>query len=84
MFVMSLFANLQLDQRNGGATCRSRPVHTMYVTCLQSEWTSLTEREIRSFVAVTDEPAPELAVAGRDRCIVNLWIDGLHRKHEAR
>jgi putative SOS response-associated peptidase YedK len=47
----------------------------MAVACLVSHWTpppGSDEPEFWSFAAVTDEPPPEVAAAGHDRCIVPL------------
>jgi putative SOS response-associated peptidase YedK len=42
----------------------------MLVACLWSRWTSKDEPDLLSFAAITDEPPPEVAAAGHDRCIV--------------
>ncbi len=47
----------------------------MTIACLYSHWTppvGSNEQELRSFAAVTDEPPPEVAAAGHDRCIIPL------------
>lgn len=51
-----------------------RPPQDMYVACLYSHWTSpeAGEPDLWSFAAVTDDPPPEVAAAGHDRCIVQL------------
>lgn len=51
-----------------------RPAQDMYVACLYSHWTPSTpdEPDLWSFAAVTDDPPPEVAAAGHDRCIVQL------------
>lgn len=58
---------------------RPRPQHDMLVACL---W-SFDERDgLYSFAAITDEPPPEVAAAGHDRCIIPIkrehldaWLD---------
>jgi putative SOS response-associated peptidase YedK len=50
---------------------RPRPQHDMIVACLWSHWRSGGE-ELYSFAAITDEPPPEIAAAGHDRCIVPI------------
>ena len=45
---------------------------TMLVACLWSCWTGPGGEELLSFAAITDEPPPEVAAAGHDRCIVPL------------
>jgi putative SOS response-associated peptidase YedK len=48
---------------------RPDPPHDMLVACL---W-SLDERDgLYSFAAITDEPPPEIAAAGHDRCIIPI------------
>jgi putative SOS response-associated peptidase YedK len=49
----------------------------MLVACLWSRWTGSggtgsNEPSVCGFAAITDEPPPEVAAAGHDRCIVNL------------
>jgi putative SOS response-associated peptidase YedK len=58
---------------------RPNPQHDMLVACL---W-SFDERDgLYSFAAITDDPPPEIAAAGHDRCIipikrehVDAWLD---------
>ena len=48
---------------------RPNPPHDMLVACI---W-SLDERDgLYSFAAITDEPPPEIAAAGHDRCIIPI------------
>ncbi|HKZ11451.1 MAG TPA: SOS response-associated peptidase family protein [Rhodanobacteraceae bacterium] len=48
---------------------RPNPPHDMLVACL---W-SFDERDgLYSFAAITDEPPPEIAAAGHDRCIIPI------------
>jgi putative SOS response-associated peptidase YedK len=44
----------------------------MLVACLWSRWQGAGEPDLQSFAAITDEPPPEVAAAGHDRCIVPL------------
>jgi putative SOS response-associated peptidase YedK len=44
----------------------------MLVACLWSHWTGPDGEELLSFAAITDEPPPEVAAAGHDRCIVPI------------
>jgi putative SOS response-associated peptidase YedK len=44
----------------------------MLVACLWSRWTALGEPDLLSFAAITDEPPPEVAAAGHDRCIIPI------------
>lgn len=63
---------------------RPRPVQDMRVACLWSRWTdpSGQEPDLLSFAAITDDPPPEIAAAGHDRCIIPIkpehldaWLD---------
>jgi len=51
---------------------RPRPAHDMLVACLWSHWQGKDEPELLSFAAITDEPPPEVAAAGHDRCIIPI------------
>jgi putative SOS response-associated peptidase YedK len=44
----------------------------MLVACLWSRWSAPGKPELLSFAAITDEPPPEVAAAGHDRCIVPI------------
>jgi putative SOS response-associated peptidase YedK len=48
------------------------PDQDMYVACLWSHWTGNGQPDLLSFAAVTDDPPPEIAIAGHDRCIVPI------------
>jgi putative SOS response-associated peptidase YedK len=57
------------------------PTQEMYVACLWSHWQEGGE-ELDSFTAITDEPPPEVAAAGHDRCLIpikeehiELWLN---------
>jgi putative SOS response-associated peptidase YedK len=51
---------------------RPRPTQDMLVACLWSKWTRPGEPDLLSFAAITDEPPPEIAAAGHDRCIIPI------------
>lgn len=48
------------------------PAQTMLVACLWSHWTAPGQPDLLSFAAITDEPPPEVAAAGHDRCIIPI------------
>jgi putative SOS response-associated peptidase YedK len=48
------------------------PPQPMYIACLWSHWTDPKLPDLKSFAAITDEPPPDVATAGHDRCIINL------------
>jgi putative SOS response-associated peptidase YedK len=51
---------------------KPRPAQDMLVACLWSLWTGAGEPDLLSFAAITDEPPPEIAAAGHDRCIIAI------------
>ena len=56
---------------------KPRGLDTMYVACLWSHWQEGAET-LDSFAAITDEPPPEVASAGHDRCIVPIKEENIH------
>jgi putative SOS response-associated peptidase YedK len=48
---------------------RPNPPHDMLVACL---WSFDERADLYSFAAITDEPPPEIAAAGHDRCIIPI------------
>lgn len=50
---------------------KPRAMGTMLVACLWSHWKE-GDDELLSFAAITDEPPPEVAAAGHDRCIIPI------------
>jgi len=51
---------------------KPRPAGELLVACLWSHWTAPREPELRSFAVITDDPPPEIAAAGHNRCPINL------------
>jgi hypothetical protein len=51
---------------------RPNPPQEMLIACLWSHWQGKDEPDLRSFAAVTDDPPEEVALAGRDRCIIPI------------
>ena len=49
----------------------------MLVACLWSMWTAPGKPDLLSFAAITDEPPPEVAQTGHDRCIIPLKHENL-------
>ena len=54
-----------------------RPAEDMLVACLWSRWTGNDEPDLLSFAAITDEPPPEIAAAGHDRCIIPIKAENI-------
>jgi putative SOS response-associated peptidase YedK len=49
-----------------------QPPQEMLVACLWSHWTHPTDPDLYSFAAVTDDPPPEVAATGHNRCIIAI------------
>ncbi len=59
-----------------------RASQPMLVACLWDLWQAPGKPDLYSFAAITDEPPPEVAATGHDRCIIPLeasaidaWLD---------
>jgi len=48
------------------------PAQHMLVACLWSHWRGAGGEELLSFAAITDDPPPEIAAAGHDRCVIPI------------
>lgn len=51
---------------------RPDPPQTLLVACVWSRWTKPGEKDLLSFANITDDPPPEIAEAGHDRCPVPI------------
>ena len=49
-----------------------QPAQDLLIACLWSKWSEPGARDLHSFAAITDEPPPEIAAVGHDRCIIAL------------
>jgi len=84
MVVESFYENVRLhvmehrelehgeEEKNVVLQFTPEPAQTMLIACLWSHWTDPKEPSVRGFAAITDEPPPDVAAAGHDRCIINL------------
>jgi len=78
LMVVSAFYEHVAPSRPGAETekvildIKPRPQQNMLVACLWSRWTAPGEPDLLSFAAITDEPPPEVAAAGHDRCIIPI------------
>jgi putative SOS response-associated peptidase YedK len=73
--VTAFYENVDRGGENAVLEFRPEPAQDMLVACLWSHWTppkGSDEPELLSFAAITDEPPPEVAAAGHDRCIVPI------------
>jgi len=44
----------------------------MFVACLWDHWQKAGASDLYSFAAITDDPPPEVAATGHNRCIIPL------------
>lgn len=51
---------------------RPNPPDTLLVACIWSYWTAPGEKDLLSFAIITDDPPPEIAEAGHDRCPIAI------------
>lgn len=56
-----------------------QPASDMLVACLWDSWQKPGEPALLSFAAITDDPPPEVAVTGHNRCIIPLKPQNLSR-----
>lgn len=49
-----------------------RPATQMLVACLWAHWTGKDEPDLDSFAAITDDPPPEIAATGHNRCVIPI------------
>jgi putative SOS response-associated peptidase YedK len=49
-----------------------QPASNMLVACLWDRWEQQGEPDLYSFAAITDEPPPEVAATGHNRCIIPI------------
>lgn len=73
MVANAFYENVSRPEGNVVLEFRPRPAQDMLVACLWSRWVSPDgQEELLSFAAITDEPPPEVAAAGHDRCIIPI------------
>jgi putative SOS response-associated peptidase YedK len=70
---------LETHGRDGNVVLEFRPGNSelLHVACLWSRWSAPGEPDLLSFAAITDEPPPEIAAAGHDRCIIPIRPDNI-------
>jgi putative SOS response-associated peptidase YedK len=54
-----------------------QPAADMYVACLWDRWQSRGQPDLYSFAVITDDPPPEIAATGHDRCPIPLQVDNV-------
>lgn len=82
IIVTHFYENVDRDGKNAVLEFSPNPPQEMLVACLWSKTEDRDGSSLRSFAAITDEPPPEIAAAGHDRCIVPIkhehldaWLD---------
>jgi putative SOS response-associated peptidase YedK len=84
MVASAFYEHVDRDGANTILEFKPGDASDMLVACLWSRWTDPDGEELLSFAAITDEPPPEVAAAGHDRCIIPIkpehldaWLDPL-------
>ncbi len=89
MVVSSFFENVALQdyerralapgekERNVVLHFNPRPAADMLVACLWDHWQAPGVPDLYSFTAITDEPPPEVAATGHNRCLIPLKSEDL-------
>lgn len=72
----AFFEHVERDGRHQVLEFRPDDGQPLLAACLWSRWTGEGE-DLLSFALVTDEPPPEVAAAGHDRCIVPIRPENL-------
>jgi putative SOS response-associated peptidase YedK len=54
-----------------------QPRQDMLVACIWSKWTGADGEELLSFAVITDDPPPEVAAEGHDRCPVPIKAENV-------
>lgn len=73
----AFYEHVERDGRDTVLEFRPQDGSEMLVACLWSSWIGKDGEELLSFAAITDEPPPEVAAAGHDRCIIPIRAENL-------
>lgn len=79
MMVDVFYENVDRPGGNVVLEFHPEPALPMLVACLWSKWTAHGQPDLLSFAAITDDPPPEVAAAGHDRCIVSIKPENVDR-----
>ncbi|MFM0097547.1 SOS response-associated peptidase family protein [Paraburkholderia nemoris] len=77
MIVNRFYENVDRNGKNVVLQFDPTPPQQMLVACLWSRTSIPDEPDLWSFAAITDEPPPEVAAAGHDRCIVPIKLENV-------
>lgn len=72
IIVTHFYENVDRNGKNVVLEFSPNPPQEMLVACLWSKTKNRDGSTLWSFAAITDEPPPEIAAAGHDRCIVPI------------
>lgn len=72
MVISGFYEHVKRDGANVVLEFSPRPPQDMLVACLWARWRAPGQPELLSFAAITDEPPPEIAAAGHDRCVIPI------------
>ncbi len=82
MVASAFYEHVERDGENTVLEFKPDAMDDMLVACLWSRWTGKDGETLLSFAAITDDPPPEVAAAGHDRCIIPIkpehldaWLD---------
>ena len=73
----AFYEHVQRDGRDVVLEFKPDTQQEMLVACLWSRWTGPDGEQLLSFAAITDDPPPEVAAAGHDRCIIPIRRDDI-------
>ena len=73
----AFYEHVQQDGKDVVLEFRPQTGGEMLVACLWSSWIGKDGEELLSFAAITDDPPPEVAAAGHDRCIIPIKPENL-------
>lgn len=79
MVVDMFYENVSRPEGHVVLEFHPEPAEPMLVACLWSRWTAPGQDDLLSFAAITDDPPPEVAEAGHDRCIVAIKPENVDR-----
>ncbi len=79
MVVEVFYENVNTPDGNMVLEFHPEPAMPMLVACVWSHWTAPGQEDLLSFAAITDDPPPEIAATGHDRCIVSIKPENMDR-----
>ena len=77
MIVNRFYENVERNGKNVVVQFDPSPPQPLLVACLWTRTAIPGEPDLWSFAAITDDPPPEVAAAGHDRCIVTIKPENL-------